>query len=456
MPRIAVVLCLAGLVASAAPAEPDPAERVSKLRRLSASDHADLAVWAVGKGLLAEANTHFSLAIRLDPECRAARMRLGHRRGKDGRWAPGAPGDWTSPPAAREAAGADFARREDDLFRGEATAYEALGLELLDGSKEVARRLLLRALLLDPRREKAARGLSLANAGEGFGWPEEAAALAAAPPVTETGTPFLGPLLGIETILRSCGPVTVETAADPDAAGRLAKLVRDAEAFTARRFGLAPARDGWVTACVAPNYAQFVSFVSKCGAFDEAMLAGVKAVGTARAFSPRHFLATSFDPAEGFDRAAEIFVHLAAENRLWETDPPHLPDWLFEAAGLDACVTLLGKPGYPCVVLEESSGPRMKDAFGDPAAFGRRTLIDSLDRKGPRLPGLMRAELPALEVGDLVFAHTLYRWLAFSRREKMLDFLRSTEAEREAACKSAFGKESGELEEEFLSLLAGE
>jgi hypothetical protein len=456
MLRTAALFCLLGLVPLAAPRAPAPAERVAKLRQSQAADHADLGVWAAGKGLFEEAKVHFSLAIRLDPECRAARMRLGHRRGADGHWAPGPAREWTTAPEAREAIAGDFLRREDEVFRGEATAYEALGLELLGGDGEVARRLLLRALLLDPLRARAARGLGLVAVGEGFGWPAEAAAIETAPAVTETGSPFLGPLLGIGTIVRSCGSATAETAADPDSAARLARLVRNARVFASLRFGLEPGRPGWITACVAPNYAQFVSFVEKCGAFDGPMLAGVKALGTARAFEPRHFLATSYDPAEGFDRAAEIFVHLAAENRLWEADPAHLPDWLFEAAGLDACITLLGKSGYPCVMLEESCAPRMKEALGDFRAFARRTLVESLERRGPRLPGLMRAELSALDVSDLVFAHTLYRSLAYSRREALLAFMRSKEAEHEAAFAAAFGKGTGELEEEFLSLLAGE
>ena len=103
MPRWPPVLLLAlALPALAAPPEIPPAERAAKLRRAWAGEHADLGVFAAGGQLLVEAETHFLLAIRLDPECRTARMRLGHRRGADGKWAPGPPKEWRTAEEAEE------------------------------------------------------------------------------------------------------------------------------------------------------------------------------------------------------------------------------------------------------------------------------------------------------------------------------------------------------------------
>ena len=113
--------------------------------------------------------------------------------------------------------------------------------------------------------------------------------------------------------------------------------------------------------------------MDKTGAFSGPYLAGVKAVGTARSLTPRHFIATSFDAADGFTPAEEIFTHLAAEDLLWEENPPHVPDWLLEAAGIDACldaareagVTVRGPRGEQRVVGEgRARGTRRRGAGG--------------------------------------------------------------------------------------------
>ena len=97
-----------------------------------------------------------------------------------------------------------------------------------------------------------------------------------------------------------------------------------------------------------------------------------------------------------------------------------------------------------------------KDALGGPGGVGPAGADGVARQKGGRLPGLMRAELSALDTEDLLFAYVLYRYLEISRRNALLAFLNSDAAEHEAAFAAAFGEQTGEQEEEFLSLLAGE
>jgi hypothetical protein len=460
MRRLAAATLLLLLAAGAGAAPATPAERVAKLRRMWGDEHADLGVWAAGKGLAAEARRHFLLAIRIDPECRTARLRLGHRRGEDGAWRPlSDKTDWTTKAEARKAAGAEWDRREDEVFRGEAAAYEALGLELLalPAEAETARRLLRRALALDPRREKAARVLGLAVVAEGFGTEAEAALLARIPAVSDAAAAaWYGPLLGVPTVAKACGAVIAETHSDPAAAARLARSAARSHLLTSARFGFSPYPTGWVHLCVTRSLSEFGDLVTASGAFQEPLLSGVKALGSARAFQPRHYIATwGLFPGD-LEYNEQNLVHMTAEDTLFWSGAKHYRPWFYEAAGIDAALTLLGTPGPPCIALEESSGLTLKDALGDPARFGPRALLLLLARRAPLLPGIARSSIQGLAVDDIVVGYVAYRYLARRQPEALAKYLLSETEDPDRAFAEAFGQDPAACEEEILAFLAGE
>jgi hypothetical protein len=457
--RATAILLILLLCPVLAQEETTPAERAANLRRKWADEHADLGSWAKGKKLGRAARAHFRVAISLDPDCRPARLKLGHRRGEDGAWRPGREKDWADGRGAVERHGSELRRRERDLLREEAAAFEEVGLALLaEGDEELARRLLLRAHLLGPRREGAARGLGLRAFREGFVTPDVLEAMQGVPaPQKSPASAFLGSFLGVKTKVRSCGAVVGETMRDDRAAGELARIGNCAHLLAVKRFSLVPRGMGWITFSVADTQEQYERFLTEGRLFDEPYLSAVKKIGAARAFYPRHFGLTWCGLGGDPRLTLPNLVHLAAEDVLLEEAGERAPSWLHEAVGIDACLTLLGRPGPPCVVLEESAGLMMKDAFEEAEGWPAHLLRVAASGDLPRFELLVRSQLQALGPEDLMVSHLLYRYLVLTRRErlpKLLDLARQGR-EAEVMFREGIGASPTELQDEITDVLCG-
>ncbi|MEN8150308.1 MAG: hypothetical protein ABFS86_10820, partial [Planctomycetota bacterium] len=134
------LLLLPFLPAFAKKEEPTPLERVTKLKHDLAEEHFRLGNWAKGKKLLKCAFAHYHLAIRLEPDHRTARGRLGYRKGKSGEWEVKGKTEWETARKAWEKPGDDVENRERKLFDEEVAEFEELGVALLkEGEEALAR-----------------------------------------------------------------------------------------------------------------------------------------------------------------------------------------------------------------------------------------------------------------------------------------------------------------------------
>ncbi|MCU0724686.1 MAG: hypothetical protein MUE73_02685 [Planctomycetes bacterium] len=450
-----LALVLAALPATAA--DPTPAERILSLRKTWAGKHADLGAFAAGKKLGREALGHYLLAVRLDPECREARARLGHRRSPDGTWSEGRKVEWTTAPEALSKHREDWEKRETAAFHEEASAFEKLGLELTAGGEaDPGRPLLLRAAMLDSGREAAVRALRLSPLGLGFVTPEQADALGSVPEAGDGTGRCLGRLLSARTVIRTCGAVTAETPSDPAGTGKLARATHRSQLLTALRFGQPPRTAGWLFACVADSPAQFGAFLDATGVFGEPWLSACKAAGTARAFQPQHFIATVGGGGIAPEACAPTFVHMAAEQVLFEIARENIPLWLSEAASIDACLVICGDPGRPCIPVDESAGLREGQFLPAPATFGPRVLLAALARPRPRLPEILSAPLTAFDVDDLLLAHAVFRHALLTRPAAPGALIAAPGPEAAPAFAAAFGRSAAEIEAEVVSALAGD
>ena len=228
--------------------EPTPAERIAKLRHGLAEKHARLGSWAKGKKLLKCALAHFNLAVSLEKDHRTARSRLGHKKDKSGEWEAKGKTEWENARGSWDKHGEEFEKRERKLFDEEVTELEKLGVMLAkEGEKQLARPLLLRAFLLDGEREAAARALGLEKLGHSFAIPATQKAVTGNPGIDAEGERgMLGPVVGARTTVRSCGSVTAEISGSAESAAHLARLGHQAQVLASSRFGLEPARPGWV------------------------------------------------------------------------------------------------------------------------------------------------------------------------------------------------------------------
>ena len=101
-----------------------PIRRVQRV----AEQHFRLGNWAKGKKLLKCAFAHYHLAIRLEPDHRTARGRLGHKKSKDGTWElKGKKKEWEDARGTWEKHGEAFEKREKELFEGREELSSAPG-----------------------------------------------------------------------------------------------------------------------------------------------------------------------------------------------------------------------------------------------------------------------------------------------------------------------------------------
>jgi hypothetical protein len=455
--RTLLLLALGFAALPAAAADPTPAERVLALRKAWSGKHADLGAFAAGKKLGIEARGHFLLAVRLDPDCREARARLGHRRAPDGSWSEGKKVEWVTSPDALKKYREDWEKRELAAFCEEASAFEKLGLELTAGGEaDLGRKLLLRAALLDSRREAAVKALGLVPLGRGFVTPGQADALGKVPEAGEGTVRFLGRILSVRTVIRTCGAVTAETPSDPAAAGKLARAAHRSQLLTALRFGLAPREAGWLVACVAASPEQFNELLDASGAFKEPWLSAYKAAGTARAFYPQHFFAILGRGGLSPEACAPSFVHVASENLFFETVGEATPLWLGEATAIDACLVICGEPGVPCIPVDESAGLGEGQYLPPAETFGFRALLAALARPRPRLPEILTAPLTAFDVDDLLLSHAVFRHALLVRPEGLAAALAPPGSDAGKAFAAAFGRSAAEVEADLVSALAGD
>jgi hypothetical protein len=438
---------------------PTPAERIAGMRKKCAEERARLGTWANSKKLGSAAKAQFLLAIDLDPDCRRARQRLGHKRNAEGVWTAKRKKEWEYGRGAMEKHGEELKTREREVLGEEVSAFEVLGLALIaEGEAELGHKLCFRAHLLAPTREGAAEGIGLVPFAKAFVTKEVSAALREIPEVEKVE--MQGPLaqaLGTRTLIRRCGAAVVETAGRPGAADELAKLCHRAQRLVTCRFGIHSRPIGWITLVVAQGQAQFNSFVDRCGAFQEPWLSACKTVGSARAYFPRHFSASFVGPMGDPVNLATLFIHTAAEDVLVFQVGGEGPAWLMEAVGIDANLVLRGVPGQACVVFEESSGLNQNDPLSEPLDWPRRVLRQAVLGTLPHLPLLLRAQFQALSPDDLIAGREYYRYLNLTNPKGFGTYLKrlSEEAEPEVAFKDAFGKSAEEVEEEFGRVLRG-
>jgi len=417
--RVAILLLLA-VPAFAEKEPPTPAERVEKLRKKWAEEHARLASWASGKKLGRAARDHYFLAIRLKPDCRRARTKLGHRKAKDGTWDTSRAKKFEDGRGAGEKWRTDFVSKEGDLVEKECAAFEKLGLALVaEVETSLGHPLLLRACLLLPGREKAAEAVGLANMGKGLARAEVVKSVRAVPSPADAGIPgVIGSVLGIRTVVRRCGSAVAEVPSDKGAADRLARAGHQAQLLTSLNNGLPPLGVGWIDISVANGAEQFRQFLDGTGLPDSEKAACLQ-IGSSRGFAPRHYVASWRDGGGDAAALAPLFVHCAAEDALFWRTGQRCPAWFHEAVGIDACLLICRKPGTPCAVLEESAGLLIKEAFTEPARWGVILARMLARRERPLLPELLRTQLQALGPEDLIAGHALYRYLTITAPESL-------------------------------------
>jgi hypothetical protein len=458
LPAIAVLSLLPCSALAEEKQPPTPAERVAELKADLAEEHAKLGTWAAGKKLLRYAYAHFVIAVRLDPDCRRARQRLGHRRNKAGEWEPGREKDWADGRGAMDRHGEDFRAREADLLEEEVRRFEALGVELVkEGHHDLGRPLLLRTHLLQRRREAAAKALGLERLPNGFATPEIASGVRSHPSPDNPGIEgTLQRVMGVRTLTVRCHSVIAETVGNRTAAERLAVATHRAQHLTAMRFGVSSRGIGWLLVFVARGKEQWDSFIDRCQ-FPPNMADAAKQIGSLRVFQPRHMMGGWVPPGTDAVNRAPNFVHMAAEHVLWQSFSMKVPAWITEAAGVDACLDLLGVPGAPCVVVEESVGIRWKDAFESVDTWGQLVLRRAASGELPRLGVLLRAQIQALSLEDIIAGHAYYRYFLREQLQPLRGFLTKIREgeEPEPAFESAFGAEPEEIEARFLSLILG-
>lgn len=441
-------------------APPTPAERIAGMKADCAKERAKLGTWAAGKKLGSAAKAQFLLAIRLDPDCSRARQRLGHRKDPAGGWKTDRAKEWEYGRGAMEKHGKDLTDREAEVLAKETRAFEELGAELIaEGETGLGRALCLRAHLLSPELQKAAEGAGLEKFAHGWVTPEMSKALRDIPEVERLdmrGT--LGGALDINTVIRRCGAATAETVGSASAAEELARLGHRATLLVTKRFGIPTRPPGWVQLIVASTQSQFQSFLDRSGAFQEPMLSTLKALGTARAYSPRHF-SSSFCGGVGDPLiCAELFIHAAAEDVLIFEIGVESPAWLSEAVGVDANLILRGAPGPLCLVYEQSTGLNMKEMLENPADWPRALLRQAILGTLPHLNLLIRAQYQALSPEDVVAAREYYRYLLLTHREGLGAYLKKhgEGLDPEKAFAEAFGISAEAAEAEFVRALTGE
>ncbi len=438
---------------------PTPAERVAALRRACAEERAKLGTWASGKKLGSAAKAQFLLAIRLAPDCRRARQRLGHKRDNEGGWKAGRKKDWEYGRGAMEKHGKELADREETTLTSESKAFEELGLALIaEGEQELGRGLCFRAHLLSPLREKAAEGTGLVRFAHGYVRPDISKALREVPQVEKVEMRgFLGSTLDIRTEIRRCGAAMAETVGNGNAAAELAKLGHRATLLVTKRFGIHTRPLGWIQLIVTNGREQFNSFLDRAGVFQEPRLSNMKRLGTARAYRPRHFVASYVGSMGDPTNRAPLFIHSAAEDVLTFQTGKQPPAWLAEAVGVDANLILRGRPGPLCVVFEQSSGLNLKERLENPADWPRQLLRQAVLGTLPKLPNLLRAQFQALSPDDVIAAREYYRYLILTHREGFAVYLKQLtgNAEPEDAFQEGFGISVEEAEAEFIRALTG-
>ena len=429
------------------------------MKKECAKDRAKLGSWASGKKLGTAAKAQYLLAVILDPDCRRARQRLGHKKDPAGGWKEGRKKEWEYGRGAMEKYGQELTDRETEVLVAETKAFAELGLELIsEGEQELGRALCFRAHLLAPQDEKAAEGAGLVRFAKGFLAPEIAKDLREIPAVEKMEMRgLLGSTLGIRTEIRRCGAATAETVGNGKAAGELARLCHRATLLVTKRFGIHTRPLGWIHLIVTNGQAQFNSFLDRSGVFQEPMLSNLKQLGSARAYNPRHFDASYVGGMGDPINRAPLFIHAAAEDVLAFQTGKQVPAWLSEAVGVDANLILVGRPGPLCVVFEESSGLNLKDQLENPDDWPRRLLRQAVLGTLPKLPNLLRAQYQALGVEDVIAAREYYRYLMLTHREGFGIYLKqqAESVEPEVAFKEGFGMSVEDAEAAFIEALTG-
>lgn len=442
--KLAILLLLPLLAEEEAPS---PEDRVAEMKKECAAGRAALAGWAEGKKLKKAALAHYRIARNLDPECRKAKSRLKDEKR-----------DWSDGKGAWKKHGEALGKRESDLNREEATAFEKLGLELIkEGRADLGRPLCLRAHFLDPTSVGAAKGLDLVPFAKAFARPEVAEALRGAPAAGKADIAgVLARWLGTKTTVRQCDSCLAETMGDKAAADAIARVVHQGQVFTSMNFGLPAKGKGWVVACVTGSREQFNRLVDAVG-MQEPGASFSKALGNFRIGQPRHCLATFAAETGDPKNSIPLFLHYIGENVVWWEAGQGVPSWLMEAVGLDANLMFVGAPGPTCVTFEESAGITKRDNFEDHGGWSRLLVRRAALGDLPRMELLLRAQIQALGPEDIIASHAYYRWLRLERRSSLANYLRNLAAEQvpETAFENAFGMRPEAMTRKLTALLTG-
>ncbi len=459
--RTVILLLFLGMASVQAEEEGStPKARIEKLRKACALKHARLGIWASGKKLGLEARAHLNTAVHLDPACGRARVKLGHRRGSDGRWDTSRKRKIPDDASARKKYDEQILERRLELYEEEARAYAELALSLRgEGRPDLARDLFLHAHFLAPRLEDTAEGLHLKRCEKGLAPEAIAKEVEETPSATKPGgSTMLGGVGGARTKVRVCGAVVAEVAGPEPTAKRIAVLANRALVYTVRRFSREIIPDDWVWLVLTSGPEQFCRFLDGMP-MDQGARNTWKTIGSARIFQPRHCVATFYLPDSGdpFQDGAPILIHMMAENIVMTLGGPNVPWWLIEAVGVDAELTVLGRPKTLCVTVESSQGLTLKDDFDDlrrwPATLCRLAALGDL----PRLEHLRTAQVQALSPEDVVVGHAYYRLLSLTRPEgaaRYFALLREGRDEAEAF-REAFNATHEEITGELYRVLLG-
>jgi hypothetical protein len=451
----ALVLPLPPLLAGEEEPPPTPAERVAELKGDCAKKHVRLASFAKGKKLGRAAKAHLMLALRLDPDCRTARSRLGHRKSRDGTWSTDREKEFRDGKGAWEKHSEAFLEKERDLLGEECSAFLELGKALMaENEAEVGRRLLERVVLLDPGRSEAVSALGLVPLKRGFVEKDSANVLTNMPVPADAGVQGMaGRILGISTVVRRCGAVEAETLGMSESADRVAREVHRGHLYTTQVLGVPPRGTGWLIVSVVPDMVRFSAFLDGTG-MQEPWLSACKKLGTTRGAQPRLFAAAA---AANPEACTGLFIHCAAEIVLFQEFGQELPAWLYESSGVDACLAVLGQPGPVCIPMESSAGLVMKGNFSRPETWAPLLLRRAATGDIVHLESLFTAQIQALGTEDLMVAHAFYRYLFLTAPDGLREFLRglSREEEQTEAFEQAFNAGPREIEEEWASLYLG-